>query len=97
MLRAYFATLVKHCTPFSSFWDTKRWGRRQRPKVPGQQYFCVGLPLLLMPGLPQEVPSSTCGHSMGTVGAEGFSLLLVTSLFPSRGGLKDVLGAGNRV
>lgn len=95
MLDAYFA-VWSNTVILSPLPPSPRDGERQRLEMHTKQHFSVGLPLGLSPGLPRPTSSRGRKLSMGSVGEENF-LLLVTSPFPSCGGLKDVLGAGNNI
>lgn len=97
MLYACFASLIKYCNPLSSSSVTKRWEKGQRLQMRTKQSSCDSGPLILLPVLPREISSRAIKHSMDIVDEENFSLLLVTSPFPSHGGLNDVLGAGNKI
>ena len=92
MLYAYFVSLVKHCYSVSTSTITKKWGEMAEIENAHQAIFCVSLPFILLPVLPRLILSRMHMLSMDSIGEENVSLLLVTSPFPSHGGLEDVFG-----
>ena len=97
MLYAYFAVLVKQCNLILfSLSPSPRAGGT------GPDWGCTPSSASLSafhlsPGLPRLISSAVRKLSMGSTGEDNFSLLLVTSPFPSHGALEDALGAGDNM